>query len=592
VFTFLTILGSLGVFLYGMKVLSEGIQKSAGERLRQIMATMTKTRFSGLFTGFLATIMLQSSSVTTVITVSFVNAGLLTLVESIGVIMGANLGTTLTAWIIAFVPNFNLGAVALPLIGIGITLFFVFKDRTRSVGETLIGFGLVFLGLVLLKDAVPNVREAMATDPEFTTSVKNLVTMLSGYGFFSILLFVILGAILTVCVQSSSAAMAITITLAANGWIGFEMSAAIILGENIGTTITAWLASIGANANAKRTSRIHFLFNTIGVCWMLIVFPFYVKFIYFLVDKLPDAMRTTEAFDSDLAFGLALFHSIFNLLNIMLLIGFTPLLAKISMRWIKDPEGDLDEQERLRFISQRIVDVGELNLPEAESAVRKMAGLNLNMMEKFIKIFKSAEEDRSAEVIALRTMERRADQMLSDITTYLVRSSTRQLSERHAHSISAMLQVVSEMEQVADCISRLVKFTRKKYRKDQQFRPEVVESLTKFAETIHEFITFYHSHLFRTVNDSELKYAKTLEKTTDQMRKAIRKDATARMKKGGDVQAEMLTIDMAVQLERIGNHALNIVEACRFIDSDNLPDYGPLPPSPGFLKPKITAPPK
>ncbi len=565
-FIFLTILGSLGVFLFGMKVMSEGIQKTAGERMRYIMASMTKNRFAALFTGFFTTCLMQSSSVTTVITVSFVNAGLLTLTESIGVIMGANLGTTVTAWVIAFVPKFDLGSIALPLVGLGIPLLFIGRGRPRSIGESFVGFGLVFLGLSLLREAVPNVHDAMENSPEFAVWVQNLVTSLGGYGFLSVLLFVAFGTVLTICLQSSSAAMAVTITLAANGWIGFDMSAAIVLGENIGTTVTAWLASLGANANAKRAARAHLLFNVIGVLWMLCAFPFFVGSAEWLAARLPESLRSNGHLGNDLAVGLALFHTLFNLLNVALLIGFTPLLAKVVMRWIKEPGGEAFEPDRLRYISQGIVDVGELNLPEAENAIRRMAALNQEMMDRFIKIFQHPAEDRSADVEDLRAMERLTDTMLSDITTYLVRSSTHQLDERHAQSVAAMLQVVSEMEQVADCISRLVKLVRKKYRSGREFDPEVSKRLLRFAHTIQGFIAFYRGQLFRRVTDEDLARAQKLEEQTDQMRKAVRREATERMRDGGDVETELLNIDLGVQMERIGNHALNIVEEYRYID--------------------------
>ncbi len=578
---FLTILGSLGVFLFGMKVMSEGIQKAAGDRMRYVMATMTKNRFAALFTGFSTTCLMQSSSVTTVITVSFVNAGLLTLREAIGVIMGANLGTTLTAWIIAFVPKFDLGEIALPLIGLGIPMLFIGRGKPRSLGESLVGFGLVFLGLSLLRAAVPDIHQAMETNPEFATRVQQLVTALGGYGFFSLVLFIVFGAVLTVGLQSSSAAMAVTITLAINGWIDFNMSAAIVLGENIGTTVTAWLASLGAHANAKRTARAHLVFNVIGVAWMLAVFPFFAGFTEWLAARLPEAFRNNEL-GGDLAIALALFHTLFNFCNSALLIGFTPLLATIVTRWVKDPQEGEFVPERLRFISQGIVDVGELNLPEAESAIRRMAGLNQEMMDRFVNIFEHPEEDRSTDVEELRAMERLTDEMLSDITTYLVRSSTHRLDEGHAQSVAAMLQVVSEMEQVADCISRLVKLVRKKYRSAKEFDPDANARLLEFAHTIQEFIAFYRTHLFRRVTDADLEHAQRLEEHTDRMRKSLRRKATSRMRENGDIEAELLNIDIGVQMERIGNHALNIVEEYRYIEGE---DGGEVPPAPAASPP-------
>ncbi len=297
-----------------------------------------------------------------------------------------------------------------------------------------------------------------------------------------------------------------------------------------------------------------------------------------LADRLPEALRSNDL-GGDLAIALALFHTMFNFLNSALLIGFTPLLATIVTRWVKDPQEDRFAPERLRFISQGIVDVGELNLPEAENAIRRMAGLNQEMMDRFVHIFEHPKDDRSADVEELRAMERLTDVMLSDITTYLVRSSTHRLDERHAQSVAALLQVVSEMEQVADCISRLVKLVRKKYRSKKEFDPEANARLLEFAHTIQEFIAFYRTHLFRRVTDANLEHAQQLEERTDRMRKSLRRNATSRMREGGDIEAELLNIDIAVQMERIGNHALNIVEEYRYIEGEDGGEPAPANPA-------------
>ena len=276
---FLYILGGLGIFLFGMRVMSEGIQKVAGEGMRKIMATMTQNRFFGLGTGLLITCLVQSSSATTVMVVSFVNAQLLTLIESIGVIMGANLGTTLTGWIIATIGKFSLSKIALPIIGLGLPLVFMSQPKFKHTGEFLVGFGLLFFGLSELKNAVPDVKSLLkSSDPGdqlLVQDIQGFIEQLNSYGFGSVIIFLIIGVFLTILVQSSSAAMGITIIVAINGWINFEIAAAIVLGENIGTTVTAWLASLGANINAKRAARAHFIFNIAGVCWMLLLFyPF------------------------------------------------------------------------------------------------------------------------------------------------------------------------------------------------------------------------------------------------------------------------------------------------------------------------------
>lgn len=267
---FLTLIGALGLFLYGMKLMSEALQKVAGGKLRSFLAAMTSNRFMGVFTGLSITAIIQSSSATTVMIVSFVNAGLLTLTESVGVIMGANIGTTVTAWIISILGfKVKMSILAFPIIGVGFPLIFSRKTRNQSWGEVLVGFALLFIGLESLKTSVPNIGE----NPEILEFIKHF----TGLGFGSNILFLIIGTLLTVVIQSSSATMALTLVMCSNGWIGFESAAAMVLGENIGTTITANLAAVVANSAAKRAARIHFMFNVVGVIWVLILFPFFLK---------------------------------------------------------------------------------------------------------------------------------------------------------------------------------------------------------------------------------------------------------------------------------------------------------------------------
>ena len=563
----LEVLGCLGIFLFGMKVLSEGIQKTAGQKMRQIMATMTTNRVAGVGTGFITTCMLQSSSATTVIVVSFVNAGLLTLVESIGVIMGANLGTTLTAWIIAAVGKFSISKLAIPIVGIGLPLLFIGKNKWKSLGEVLIGFGLLFLGLGLLKDAVPDVKNLLvSTDPvekANAEAVLNWIKSLSGYGYGSILMFLTLGVILTLAVQSSSAAMAITVTLAINGWIGFEESAAIVMGENIGTTITAWLAALGANVSAKRAARAHFMFNILGVLWMLIVFYFFTEFVVWLGEHMPESFRT-ENHTSDIGFNLAIFHSLFNLTNIVLLVGFVPIIAKIVTRWVKEKDAGMEGRARLTYISQGLVDVGELNLPEAQNATRGMARLTADMFKGFVDVLNRPDEDLTERVAVLKNMEDESDNMMNDITNYLVRCSTGELSDENAASITAMMRIVAELEEIADCEYRLMKLVERKYNKKHAFIPEPVQTLNKFSSTVLEFIEMYNDKLFTPVTATDLRVANRLENAIDDMRKDLNHKAVGRMQEGkGTIQVEMLNIDINNQFEKIGNHALHVLETAQ-----------------------------
>ncbi|MCD6396145.1 MAG: Na/Pi cotransporter family protein, partial [Spirochaetaceae bacterium] len=309
----LSIAGSLGLFLFGMKIMSDGIQKAAGDRLKAILNLMTKNRVFAVFTGFFITALIQSSSATTVMIVSFVNAGLLNLGQAIGVIMGANIGTTVTGWIVALLGfKIKITSMALPSIGIGLPFFFSKNINKKEFGEILIGFGLLFLGLAFLKDSVPDIK----SHPEILEFIQNL----TGYGIGSIILFVIIGSLITVIVQSSSAAMAITLTMAWSGWIDFPTAAAIVLGENIGTTITAYLASIGTSINARRASRAHTLFNIFGVIWMLILFK---PFIY-LVDIIVPGDISAGSNPASIPAHLAMFHTLFNLINTIFSIFFIP----------------------------------------------------------------------------------------------------------------------------------------------------------------------------------------------------------------------------------------------------------------------------
>ena len=561
--TFFIILGSLGIFLFGMKVLSEGIQKTAGEKMRQVMATMTHNRLAGVGTGFFTTCLLQSSSATTVIVVSFVNAGLLTLVESIGVIMGANLGTTLTAWIIAIVGKFSLAKVALPIIGIGTPFIFIGKGKWKSMGEILIGFGLLFYGLGALKDAVPDVKSMLAsTDPEIVQKAESwrmFIENISGKGYLSLLMFLVGGVFLTIAVQSSSAAMAITVTLALNGWIGFQESCAIVLGENIGTTVTAYLASLGANTNAKRAARAHFTFNIIGVIWMLLAFYAFTPMVESIGSSLPDSFRT-EKHSTPIGFNLAIFHSLFNLLNICLLIAFVPWIAKFVKKWVKDDK--TDSGSRLQFISQNLVKVGEMNLPEVQKAVGGMADITLNMYEDFEKIFSDRTADLTAAVEKSKNLENDTDQCMADITQYLIKLSSAQLSGRNADEVSSMIRTVSELEEASDCVHRLVMLTDRRNRKGHSpFSDEITIEIKKFTSLVGEFLVFTRNNLTEQTSEDLLKKANEFESSVDSMRRTLNKSCLARMQKDGDLKREMLQIDINNQLDKISNHCLNVIQS-------------------------------
>jgi phosphate:Na+ symporter len=565
----LQVMGALGVFLFGMKIMSEAVQRVAGKRMRTALSGLTTNRFAGIFTGFVTTSLVQSSSATTVLVVSFVNAGLLTLIQSIGVIMGANLGTTITAWIVAVVGKFDVASAALPMIGIGLPFVFIGKDKGKSWGEMLLGFGLVFFGLALLKDSVPDVKMLIKSDPGTAATIEGIVTWMGGRGFASVLLYLTGGVILTLLVQSSSAAMAITMTCALNGWLGdvgadpvgvFQNSAAIVLGENIGTTVTAWLAALGANVHARRAARAHFSFNVIGVGWMLLAFYQFTPFCWDLAEMLPSSLRNANSSLAgfDVAFATAIFHSTFNLTNIIVLVAFVPQLARLVEWWVRDPEPEAGAS-KLQYISQGLVDLGELNIAEAENAAKQMARLTRGMFDGFVEVLEHPDVDLSARVVELKRMEDTCDEMLNDITSYLIQCSTHEIGRGNASRIAAMLRVVSEFEEATDRIYRLVKVVQRKYEKGIHFDALHNEEIGRLVKEVRLLLDASARSL-SGVTSSLMEEAHQLEDGIDALRKSHNKGSIKRMQDGGDVPTEMIYTEINNHLEAVGNHGLNIIQ--------------------------------
>ena len=598
---FLYILGGLGIFLFGMRVMSEGIQKVAGEGMRRIMATMTQNRFFGLATGLLVTCLVQSSSATTVMVVSFVNAQLLTLVESIGVIMGANLGTTLTGWIIATIGKFSLSKIALPIIGIGLPLVFMSKPKFKHTGEFLVGFGLLFFGLSELKNAVPDVKSLLkSSDPGdqlLVQDIQGFIEQLNSYGFGSVIIFLIIGVFLTILVQSSSAAMGITIIVAINGWINFEIAAAIVLGENIGTTVTAWLASLGANINAKRAARAHFIFNIAGVCWMLLLF---YPFIAMLDQIMPGAIYTedvtqveavayledndfagepTEAdlakarkaiVDRNIPLHLSLFHTLFNLANIALLIGFAPHLSRLVERLVKPKshDGAAPKPGSLASLhyegSGVLPKTGELNLALVEAEIDRLAAITRYMFEGFVEVFESPDADKSDLIKELKELEGKCDDLAFEITQTLIYCTTESLAGERALRVTSLLRVTGELEDIGDCCHRLVQLAHRKYRKNRVLPQETLREIKVFSEQILDFMELYQTHL-KDGSVPDIEKAEMIEDRIDASRKSLRKNAVKRMQDKENLKAEMIYIDILNEMESIGNDALNVVQALNHV---------------------------
>jgi len=555
--------------------MSEGLQKLSGEKLRAIMRSMTRNRFMGLFTGLTVTSVIQSSSATTVMLVSFVNAGLIKLREAIGVIMGANLGTTATAWIIALLGfKFSLSSIALPVVGIGVFLSFLKRSGYKNFGEFLVGFGFLFMGLDFLKASVPNI--------DHDSQIFYWISQYSDLGFLSVLIFLGFGVILTLVVQSSSVAMAITVTMSAKGWIPFELGAAIVLGENIGTTITAVLASIPANTNAKRAAMAHVMFNIIGVLWMLCVFPWFTELMKLIITT---PATLSPAFASMLGITdfsalspdvqnallersvipdrLALFHSMFNAANILILIGFVPQIEKLVTFIVKQKaDKNSTPSQRLQYISSNFAEMGELALFEGQKEVVNLANISGEMFNGFVNVFQNTDKDLSEEVKRLRNLEQETDVLAASLTSFFVQCSAHELGEDSIKLVTRNMIIVAELEDMSDSCYRLITFARKRYRK--QFTDMIWQnkSFVDFCSEIKSFIDFVGKNLeHQTISKEDLEFAFKMRGKLDLIRKSLRKEAIAQMETTGATRGGILFIEVLSQCERVSAHALNILEA-------------------------------
>jgi len=550
IFSALNILGALGIFLFGMKVMSEGIQKTAGNRLRNILAYMTQNRVAGIFTGFLTTCLVQSSSATTVMVISFVNAGLLTLTQSISIIMGANIGTTITGWLIAILGfKFKISSIALPVIGIGLPLIFSKVTKRKNLGEIFVGFGLLFLGLKFLKNSVPDIKN----NPE----VLQFLSSYTDLGIFSVIIFITVGVFLTIIVQSSSAAMTITITMAFKGWIDFPTAAALVLGENIGTTITAYLASLGANYHAKRTARAHMIFNVFGVVWMLIAFKLFIPFVDYII---PGDISNPE----NIPVHLSMFHTLFNIFNVLLLIWFVPHIARIVKKMIKPTEEEkVDVQYKLEYFSTGVQPIPEIAIIEAKKEVIKMSVLINKMLDLFKKTFKK-EKDISESIILGRKMEITSDEMQEEISTYLSECTKHELSYRSSKEAAAMLRLTNELESIGDSCFNLLLQIEKSNNEKLVFSDKMKKEISQLYSMIIKFVQWNNSFIqnnLTSMTDIDLSKSIKFERNIDNIRNKFLDSSMSRLSLESNPKSELLYMDIIKHLEHIGDYSLNISQA-------------------------------
>lgn len=557
---FLRLAGSLGLFLYGMRVMSDGLQRTAGERLQRILNLMTVNRFAAAITGFALTVVLQSSSATTVLLVGFVNAGLLSLVQAVGVILGANVGTTLTGWIVALLGfAVDVSSAALPAIAVGAVFYFVRRFRHHDLGRSIIGFGLLFLGLMFLGDSVPEAEDYPGF-LEFTAS-------LAGPGLFRVLVFIAIGTAVTVALQSSSAAMTVTLALAYAGWIDFRMAAAIILGENIGTTVTAALASLGGSITARRTARAHFVFNVVGVLWMLIVFEPALD----VVERIAPGDPT----GSMLPTHLAVFHTLFNVVNALLFLGFTRRFAALIERIVPErAEAALGAEETtqpvLRHLQDHMHRSPDLYLFQVRNELSRMAdytGRLYDLAGALVVDPTAADEARMQEG---EELEEFVDRMREEISHFLAACSTEHLSWTTAEAVANLMRITQELERIADSSYSMCRLAHKAHRKERSFGRSEIAELRDYVDVVGRFIRFTQRTLNEELTAEELEAARANENAVDEGRASLKRTARKRLQKHKDVRSELLLIDIAGHLEHIGDYCMNIAEA-----------HARLPQSPG-----------
>lgn len=550
-YDFLKLIGSLGLFLYGMKIMSEGLQKVAGDRLRSILTTMTTNRVTGVLTGVLITALIQSSSATTVMVVSFVNAGLLTLAESISVIMGANIGTTVTAWIISiFGFKVDMAAFALPLLAIALPLIFSGKSNRKSIGEFIFGFSFLFMGLSYLKANAPDLN----ANPEMLAFVQNYTDM----GFFSILLFLFIGTILTMIVQASAATMAITLIMCANGWISLELGAALVLGENIGTTITANLAALTANTQAKRAALAHFVFNVFGVIWVLIIFHPFMELVNWVVDTFFQSNNPEVA----ISYKLSAFHSIFNICNVCILIWGVKLIERTVCALIRPKEED--EEPRLRFITGGMLSTAELSILQARKEIHLFAERTHRMFGMVQDLMHTEKDDDFNKLFSrVEKYENISDNMELEIANYLNQVSEGRLSSESKLQIRAMLREVTEIESIGDSCYNLARTINRKRQTNQDFTEKQYEHIHFMMKLTDDALAQMIVVVEKPEHQSiDINKSFNIENEINNYRNQLKNQNILDVNnKEYDYQMGVYYMDIIAECEKLGDYVVNVVEA-------------------------------
>ena len=546
----LKLLGSLAMFLYGMKIMSEGLQKFAGDRLRNILTAMTTNRVTGVLTGVLITALIQSSSATTVMVVSFVNAGLLSLSQSIGVIMGANIGTTVTAWIISALGfKVDMAAMSLPLLAVGVPLLFSGKSNRKSIGEFIFGFSFLFMGLSLLKANAPD----LGKNPEMLSFVQNYTDM----GFASVILFVLIGTVLTMIVQASAATMAITLIMCANGWISFELGAALVLGENIGTTITANLAALTGNTQSRRAAMAHLVFNIFGVIWVLCLFKPVTMGVSWFVE---DIMQTVDPAVA-VSFKLSAFHTAFNICNVLILIWFVKFIETTVCKII--PQKETEEEYRLRFITGGLLSTAELSIVQARKEINLFAERMSRMFGMLKDLLHETNENEFNKLFSrIEKYENISDNMELEIANYLNKVTEGRLSSESKLEIRGMLREVTEIESIGDSCYNLARTLNRKRSGGNDFTEKQYEHIHQMMQLTSDALT----HMIAIVEDDnhvvDVNKTFNLENEINNYRAQLKNQNVVDVNnKEYDYQMGVHYMDIIGECEKLADYVVNVVEA-------------------------------
>lgn len=549
---FLTLAGSLGLFIYGMKVMSEGLQKVAGVRMRGVLKAMTANRFTGVMTGLLSTAVIQSSSAATVMVVSFVNAGLLQVRQAISVIMGANIGTTIKVLLFSWAvfTDLSITRLAIPIIGLAFPLLFLKTPQAKAGAEFLIGAALLFLGLEFMKQSTPIPAPAAL---EFMHDLSDL-------GIWSILLFVLLGIILSIILQSSSASVALTLVLCENGTIGYEMAAALVLGENIGTTATANIAALVTNAFAKRTARVHLLFNVIGVAWAILLFHPYLRIIEGQVMRIFGTSPYADP--STIKWGLTMLHISFNVLNTLLLIGFVPLLEKLVTRLVPS-RTELDEEYRLEYLDADIPLSPEVSMMEARKEIARFGQIThemLRMVRELLTAKDPKQRDRLLQRLA--KYEQITDRIEVEVGKYLTKTSTEARNEELSQRIQGMLAIVGDLERVGDIFFQMSKSIERKMDERLWFSPEQRQQLLDMMDLLEQAFQVMHANIEADPEQVSLDKAVEAEQRINRRRDKLRRLHLKSIEAGDyNVKSGLVYNDLFSSCEKVGDHLINVSEA-------------------------------